>query len=449
MSEATPNRRRTLALAVGAVLVAGVVLGRRSLSGRAAGGDGGCQGANYRPEAIGSVKEAIEASTATSLCRSNACTETLELMESDASFKSHFNVVQGDHVGTREHEKYFTSQATYANGALTLATVPAPPFPCKANGNFDLARNVVEGTCTYKSGAVYTRGLFTVNKKGETLIPHGAIEVDVTIAANGNVTLGKGLWPAIWMMSNRLDDTFMHDGQVWEQQKLWPSAMELDILEYLQGSSVVTGTLHYGLYTGKPDPITSWNYVNNTDNQQVADWTHVPGNNVLVYRSDPTTRHTFGFQWKKADTSVELTWYYDGNPYYNYSFRKSLGDGGKWEYAKTKRIIDSSTKQWRTIPDLECIKSASWSCANAGACIQAAQVLGKCPDKFVPDADGVGDKLAYAMFQSFQDGFEAGYYLILNVAVGGDGVVKGGGAPASDITETMTIHGVKRHILSP
>jgi hypothetical protein len=47
MPEATPTRRRTLALVVGGVLVVGAVLGRRSLSGRATGGEGGCEGSNY------------------------------------------------------------------------------------------------------------------------------------------------------------------------------------------------------------------------------------------------------------------------------------------------------------------------------------------------------------------------------------------------------------------
>jgi hypothetical protein len=49
MREPTSNHRRTLALAVGGVLVLGAVLGRRSLSGRASGGAGGCEGSDYRP----------------------------------------------------------------------------------------------------------------------------------------------------------------------------------------------------------------------------------------------------------------------------------------------------------------------------------------------------------------------------------------------------------------
>jgi beta-glucanase (GH16 family) len=447
MALPTSNRRTSLTLGLGALLLAGAFLGRRSLSGHAAGGeDVGCGAPVESSPKVGTVAQALEAGASPSLCSTNSCTETLELMDTAASFAENFSVVQGDHVGTHESAKYFTEQVTYADGAAQLKAVPAPAFPCKAAGNVG---DVVLKNCTYKSGAVYTRNRFTVTKKADVPILHGAIEIDATIAANGDVTLEKGLWPAIWMMSNQLDDTFQHDNEPWERNKRWPSAMELDILEYMQGSSAVTGTLHYGLYTGlEVEPITSWNYVNNRDNRQIGNWNYVPGDNVQVYVSKPAERHTFGFEWKKGADSVELTWYYDGNPYYDYRFWRTAADGG-FTYGRSKRIIDKTTRQWREIPDVECVKSPSFDCANAGACIQAAQEPKLCPDRYIADSAGVGDKLAYAMFKSFQDGFDAGYYLILNLAVGGDGVRTGNRQPESDITDTMTIHGVKRHILAP
>ncbi|MDB4946999.1 MAG: hypothetical protein JWP97_6533 [Labilithrix sp.] len=57
MTQSTSNRRRNLALGVGALLIAGVVLGRRSLTGRAAGGEGGCEGPDYRDPKLGTVKQ--------------------------------------------------------------------------------------------------------------------------------------------------------------------------------------------------------------------------------------------------------------------------------------------------------------------------------------------------------------------------------------------------------
>lgn len=57
MTKSTSNRRRNLALGVGALLIAGAVLGRRSLTGRAAGGEGGCEGPDYREAKLGSLKQ--------------------------------------------------------------------------------------------------------------------------------------------------------------------------------------------------------------------------------------------------------------------------------------------------------------------------------------------------------------------------------------------------------
>jgi hypothetical protein len=52
MAQGTRNLRATLAVGVGALLIGGVLLGRRSLSGRAAGGEGGCEGSDYRKENV-------------------------------------------------------------------------------------------------------------------------------------------------------------------------------------------------------------------------------------------------------------------------------------------------------------------------------------------------------------------------------------------------------------
>jgi hypothetical protein len=66
MPTRTPISRKTLALGVGALVVAGVLLGRRGLSGRATGG-GGCEGPDYRAENTGSTKQAAEGTPAVGL----------------------------------------------------------------------------------------------------------------------------------------------------------------------------------------------------------------------------------------------------------------------------------------------------------------------------------------------------------------------------------------------
>jgi len=230
------------------------------------------------------------------------------LIDTKQNFEKNFSTVQGDHVGTRENQKYMKEQVNYllnpikdlsnysGTNAVEIKTKPLDmPISCLSHGGFDQYGTPYSDYCTYVSGAMYTRNLFTVNKiienNQERTINQGAIEVEVTIAKTGNTTLTKGLWPAIWMMPLNLTDTFVHDGQPWDVRNVWPSSMEIDILEYMQGSSDVIGTLHYGLYTGLDNPLTSWNYTNNKDLIQIGDWMYSPGNDVNVPNSNPETPH--------------------------------------------------------------------------------------------------------------------------------------------------------------
>lgn len=366
--------------------------------------------------------------------------KTLNLIDTKQNFDKYFSIVQGDHVGTHENQKYMTEQVTYENGSIKINTIPlSSPIPCLSNGNFGPGEVIYPGTCVYKSGAIYTRGRFDVNKiiqNGiENNINQGAIEIEATIAQNGNKTLAGGLWPAIWMMSNKLDDTFIHDDKPWERNNLWPSAMEIDILEYMQGSSDVVGTLHYGLYTGKGTPPTSWNYTNNKDLVKIGDWQYSTGDDVSLPKSNPQEKHTFGFMWDLGrekpmiGRTVTFTWFYDGNPYFKYTFSRSAST--QW-YSKSKFVRNGANTEWKLIKD--------------DVCIQAAEVTNRCPSLYLTDSETT-DKLAEAMFRSFDRGFEAGYYLIINLAVGGDGVVKGNVPIAKDITDSMTIYSIKRYIM--
>lgn len=364
--------------------------------------------------------------------------KTVSLIDTKQNFDKYFSIIQGDHVGTHENQKYMSEQVSYENGSIKINTVPlSSAIECLSNGNFGPEEVIYPGTCTYKSGAIYTRGKFEVNKtiqNGlEEDINKGAIEIKATIAQNGNRTLSGGLWPAIWMMSNKLDDTFIHDGKTWERNSLWPSAMEIDILEYMQGSSDVVGTLHYGLYTGKNTPPTSWNYTNNKDLVKVGDWQYSIGDDVYLPKSNPQEVHTFGFMWdlgtekQMIGRTITLTWFYDGKPYFRYTFSRSASTQS---YSKMKFVRNAANTEWKAVKD--------------DACIQAAEVTNRCPSLYLNDSE-TPDKLAEAMFRSFDRGFEAGYYLILNSAVGGDGVVKGNLPIAKDIVDTMTIYSIKRY----
>jgi len=100
-------------------------------------------------------------------------------------------------------------------------------------------------------------------------------------------------------------------------------------------------------------------------------------------------------------------------------------------YSKKKYVRNALNTQWKIVEDNKCIQAAMY----------------KCPDKYLNDSPAK-DKLAEAMFKSFESGFNSGYYLIINAAVGGDGVVKGNKPVANDINETMLIHSVKRFVIN-
>ncbi len=292
----------------------------------------------------------------------------VSLIDTEANFKKYFKVIQGDHVDPHETEKYMSSQVKYVNSSVKIETKPLEQkMSCLANGGFDGSGNLFSGECKYASGAIYTRGLFNVNKirenNSETIIKHGAIEIEAEIAKNGKTTLQGGLWPAIWMMPESLDDTFMHDGQTWERKKQWPSSMELDILEYMQGSSDVVGTLHYGLYTGVDTPKTSWNYTNNKDLVQRSEWGYDTGADVYLPNSDPSTKHKFGFMWDVAEATptvgktVVLTWFYDGKPFYKYEMVRNSDE----TYNKTKYIRNALNTQWKSIAYDKCIAASAYT----------------------------------------------------------------------------------------
>jgi hypothetical protein len=85
-----------------------------------------------------------------SLCSSlgnKSCTNTISLIDTKANFEKYFKVIQGDHAGTHEHQKYESSQMAYANGTVILTAKPQTPSPCKSNGYFDLQCNVTPDMC--------------------------------------------------------------------------------------------------------------------------------------------------------------------------------------------------------------------------------------------------------------------------------------------------------------
>lgn len=110
---------------------------------------------------------------------------------------------------TSAWNKYLTSLPAYASqdggGNLVLkmdnATIPGDPVP-------------------YHSGGIQSLGKFSIT--------YGKIEV------RAKFSQGQGSWPAIWMMPV---PATAHPGG-------WPTCGELDIMEHVNNTSVVNGTVH-------------------------------------------------------------------------------------------------------------------------------------------------------------------------------------------------------------
>ena len=215
------------------------------------------------------------------LCDVNDCTVIdLWLDGQSQDYLAYFTPITGYHVGTQEHQKYIDTQVGLVLGApgdegyVSLRADEADEFDCIGNGyvNRNDRSEVYPGTCRYESGAVSTlnNGFFVNRDSGGNPINSGGIEVRLRMKKNdSSISFDElfklGAWPAAWLMSTAIDDTFRIDGENFVPRGLWPEAMELDIVEFINGgwtdTTPVIGSIHYGYLANENQ--TSWNYVNN------------------------------------------------------------------------------------------------------------------------------------------------------------------------------------------
>jgi beta-glucanase (GH16 family) len=126
--------------------------------------------------------------------------------------------------------------------------------------------------------------------------------------------------------------------------------------------------------------------------------------------------HKYGFEWNVNSSRVALTWYFDGKPYYQIEMNKNND-----KYTALTRNTQNG-------------KTNNFFCQTA-----------KCPTIY-------GVSLEKAAYQSFQNGFfgdqgdSEGYYLILNMAVGGP--VNPEPDPSTFPVTEMKISDVHRYIIN-
>jgi beta-glucanase (GH16 family) len=188
--------------------------------------------------------------------------------------------------GTGEVESYTTSTANlYQDGAGHLVIKPIHSGHVPTTG--------------WTSGRIETQRLDFAAPAG------GAMAVEASIQQpNISGNAAQGYWPAFWMLGGA------YRGNYWN----WPGIGEIDLLEDIDGHSVVYGTLHCGTSPGGPC------------------------NETTGFSSGPhtcsgcqTAFHAYRIEYDRSVSPEQLRWYLDGAQYYSVSANQM--DATTWNNA--------------------------------------------------------------------------------------------------------------------
>jgi beta-glucanase (GH16 family) len=134
----------------------------------------------------------------------------------------------------------------------------------------------------------------------------GVLRVEASIQTpNVSGAAAQGYWPAFWMLGDAARGTGAAG---------WPGIGEIDVLEDVNGSGSVYGTLHCGTNPGGPCNETTG----------LGSGQHlVPG--------AKTGFHTYGVEWDRSVSPQQLRWYVDGQQYF--TVRSDQVDATTWRNA--------------------------------------------------------------------------------------------------------------------
>ena len=134
----------------------------------------------------------------------------------------------------------------------------------------------------YTSARIKTQNLFSQK--------YGRFEARIKLP------LGKGLWPAFWMLGSNINEVS------------WPQCGEIDIMEYLGNKPTeVFGTIHGPGFAGAESIGKKYSLLNG--------------------RFD-TEFHVFGIEW----TENHINWYVDNVLYSQITREKVTEEGGQWVF---------------------------------------------------------------------------------------------------------------------
>lgn len=165
---------------------------------------------------------------------------------------------------------YDTGGSGWGNNELEYYTT-RPENANISNGNLRIiAKKEPLGGKSYTSARMKTQGLQSFT--------YGKIEARI------KAPVGQGIWPAFWMLGNGINQSGVG----------WPKCGEIDILEHINNSKDLVGTLHW-------------------DNNG-----HVQSTRTTP--CDVTKFHIYGIEWD----AKAIKWFLDGNKYHEVSIVNNM-----------------------------------------------------------------------------------------------------------------------------
>jgi beta-glucanase (GH16 family) len=144
------------------------------------------------------------------------------------------------------------------------------------------AKQEALGGANYTSARLKTKNLFDQK--------YGRFEARIKLP------LGKGLWPAFWMLGSNID------------QVGWPQCGEIDIMEYLGNSPTqILGTLHGPQFSGAESISKTYTLPNSRFDNEF---------------------HVFGVEWSEN----YINWYVDDVLYNQITKKQVEAEGGEWVF---------------------------------------------------------------------------------------------------------------------
>ncbi|NSL86295.1 family 16 glycosylhydrolase [Chitinophaga sp. Mgbs1] len=157
----------------------------------------------------------------------------------------------GPNTSNNEKQYYQAANAAVTNGNLVIT-----------------ARKQTVNGWPYTSARLNTAGRFTTR--------YGRVEARIKLAS------GQGLWPAFWMLGNNIGDVG------------WPKCGEIDIMEQVNTSNTIYGTIHW----------------------DASGYVHYGGTTTTSF----TDYHVYAVEWDASS----IRWFVDGNQYWTANIQNNI-----------------------------------------------------------------------------------------------------------------------------